>query len=114
MQHEMNLKDAPFERIKSGAKKIEIRLNDKKRQKIKIGDIILFTNVSDFSKKIKVEVLGLILYPTFAEMVDDIPVELMGYQEPDREYLRSSIYEIYTLKEEAKYGILGIRFRLLN
>ncbi|MBU1091861.1 hypothetical protein KKA27_03305 [Patescibacteria group bacterium] len=30
----------PFERIKRGEKKIEIRLFDEKRQKIKIGDII--------------------------------------------------------------------------
>ena len=40
----MKLNAYPFEMIKSGEKTIEIRLFDEKRQQIKAGDKIVFTN----------------------------------------------------------------------
>lgn len=42
MLHEMRLLEEPFELIKAGKKIIEIRLNDEKRQKVSIGDEIVF------------------------------------------------------------------------
>ena len=45
--HEMKLHSSPFEMIKSGKKTIELRLYDEKRQLIKEGDIIIFTNTSN-------------------------------------------------------------------
>ena len=41
----MKLQDRPFKSIKNGTKTIEMRLNDEKRSKIKINDLIEFTNV---------------------------------------------------------------------
>ena len=41
--HSMKLKPLPFAAIQSGKKVLELRLNDEKRQKIKIGDTIVFT-----------------------------------------------------------------------
>ena len=40
MIHRMKLDNEPFVNIKNGIKKIEIRLNDEKRQKIKVRDYI--------------------------------------------------------------------------
>ena len=48
--HEMKLHASPFEMIKSGAKNIELRLFDEKRQKIKTGDDIIFTNTFNGEK----------------------------------------------------------------
>ena len=42
--HEMKLQPEYFEYISSGSKRIELRLNDEKRQRIKINDQIVFTN----------------------------------------------------------------------
>ena len=42
MIHRMNLDSNPFEMIKNGTKTIELRLNDDKRRKIKVGDYIIF------------------------------------------------------------------------
>ena len=39
MKHEMKLNNSPFERIKNGTKTIELRLNDEKRQLLKINRI---------------------------------------------------------------------------
>ena len=43
MEHEMKLQPEYFDFILNGTKRIEIRLNDEKRQQIKIGDTIKFS-----------------------------------------------------------------------
>ena len=45
MTHHMKLVQHPFEMIRSGQKTIEIRLNDEKRQRIKLDDYIEFTQI---------------------------------------------------------------------
>ena len=40
MKHEMGLRPKYFDYIKNGTKRIELRLFDEKRQKIRLGDII--------------------------------------------------------------------------
>lgn len=42
MVHEMKLRNIPFEKIKTKEKTIELRLLDKKRSKIRIGDEEVF------------------------------------------------------------------------
>ena len=42
MEHELKLQPRYYEYILNGSKDIEIRLYDEKRQKINIGDIIIF------------------------------------------------------------------------
>ena len=45
--HNMSVKEKYYNLLKSGKKTIELRLFDEKRQKIKIGDIIEFSNASN-------------------------------------------------------------------
>ena len=47
MKHEMHLDKVYFNMIKDGIKHIEYRLNDEKRRKINIGDVIVFENRSN-------------------------------------------------------------------
>jgi len=54
----MRLNPEPFELIKSGIKKAEVRLNDEKRKNIKIGDIIVFSKRPELKEKIEVKVIG--------------------------------------------------------
>ena len=42
MTHEMKLQDGPFRLFEEGKKRVEVRLLDEKRQKIRVGDAILF------------------------------------------------------------------------
>ena len=42
----MKLNTEPYELIKFGKKNIEMRLMDEKREKISIGDNIIFTNIN--------------------------------------------------------------------
>jgi len=62
----MKLDSEMFSRIKSGSKKIEIRLFDEKRQQISVGDTIIFTNTNNSAEQITVKVIDLTkfhLYP---------------------------------------------------
>ena len=114
MLHKIRLSGPAFARVQSNAKTLELRLYDEKRQRIKLGDIIEFFELPDLAATVRAHVVGLLIYPTFASLIDDIPTALMGYQEADKDYLRTSMYEIYSPEDEAKYGALGIRFRLLG
>ncbi len=115
MKHQMRLNGSPFDRIKSGKKILEIRLFDEKRQGLQLGDKIEFSKLPKQNERLEVEVLGLLRYQTFSDLVNDFSMSLFGY--PDN-YNKSKfieeIYEVYTKEEEEKYGVLGIRLRLIN
>jgi len=110
---QMKLQEKPFDLIKKGAKILELRLYDAKRKNIKIGDVIEFSKLPELVEKISVQVIGLLVCKTFAELIEDMPAKYLGYTEPDKEYLKTSIYEIYSKEEEGKYGVLGIRIKLV-
>ena len=54
--HIMKLEKEYFDAIKSGEKTREVRLNDEKRQLLKVGDKILFKNIEDVLDGVVVEV----------------------------------------------------------
>ena len=113
MIHQMKLQLEPFERVKNGEKTLELRIYDEKRRKIGIGDEIEFSNRANPEEKVKVEVTGLLLYRKFADLIQDLPASYLGYEEDEKDYLKGSMYEIYTAEEEEECGVLGIRMKLI-
>lgn len=106
--HEMKLNASPFEMIKSGVKSIELRLYDEKRQKIKIGDTIIFTNTLT-GEKIRTTVKGLHRFVNFEELYRALPLLKCGYTSDDVDTARpSDMEEYYSAKEQKKYGVVGI------
>jgi ASC-1-like (ASCH) protein len=63
----MHLAEAPFKAVESGSKKVEIRLNDAKRQAVEVGDIIIFVLYSDNTTKLERSVSALEHFSTFTE-----------------------------------------------
>ncbi|MDK2952742.1 hypothetical protein DU53_11420 [Kosmotoga sp. DU53] len=114
MEHKMKLLPEPFELIKARKKVIEVRLNDEKRQKIKIGDTIVFSKLPDLNEKLRVKVVGLLHYGTFEQLYRDIPFKYFGKEGKTLEWMLESTYKIYTREQERKYGVLGIRIELLE
>lgn len=55
--HQLQLATAPFKAITSGVKTLESRLYDEKRQLIRIGDIIEFTNRETTGQAVSVKLL---------------------------------------------------------
>ena len=62
MEHELKLQPRYYEYILGGTKDIEIRLYDEKRQKINIGDTIIFKKEPELNESFKVKVVGLLRY----------------------------------------------------
>ena len=110
----MRLFEEPFNLIAEGKKVIEIRFNDEKRQKVKIGDSIIFAKLSECTETLKVRVTGLLHYESFEKLYKDIPFALFGRGSRTLEWMLEGTYEIYTKEKEEKYGALGIRIELLD
>ncbi|BBE30304.1 isomerase [Tepiditoga spiralis] len=108
MVHQMKLIEEMFEKIKNKEKKVEIRLFDEKRQKIKEGDIIIFSKLPKLNETLKVKVFNLKKFNTFKEMFKTLPKDIYGYKDISLEKFLSMIYEIYSIKQEKKYGVLVI------
>ena len=112
MIHEMKLNDKPFDNIKSGIKKFELRLYDEKRKNINLGDTIIFHKLSNLNDTISVNVLALLRYPSFADFFKDIDYRFCGTANNLKEELEH-IHTFYTIEQEKKYGILAIKIQLL-
>lgn len=91
MEHIMRLHCEPFEKIKSGIKKNEIRLNDEKRKLVKIGDKIEFLKRPKLKEKIVVLVTGINYFENYA-----------------------GIEKHYSKDQIEKYGIVIFDFELMK
>lgn len=107
----MNLWNDSFEAIKNKSKTIELRLNDEKRSKIKIGDFIGFTNTTTL-EKIKTKVVNIYKYKDFEELYKHHDKISMGYKM--EEIADSNDMLMYYKKEDIKkYGVLGIGIKTI-
>ena len=95
----MRLHSEPFERIKSGKKKVECRLYDEKRRRLEVGDVIEFENreTGDIVEK---EVEALHVFPTFEEMFTKYPEERIN-----------NVYQYYTPEDEKEKGVVAIELK---
>ena len=106
--HEMKLHSSPFEKIKCGEKTIELRLYDEKRQKIKVGDNIVFTNTGN-GEKICATVKKLHRFDSFEELYKTLPLLQCGYTAEDVGTAHpSDMEQYYSAEEQKKYGVVGI------
>lgn len=113
MKHEMKLQPKYFEYILNGTKRIEIRLNDEKRQLINIGDEIEFVKEPELTEKFSVKVVGLLRYNSFNEMFKDFDIKMLADESMTKEELMDVLEEFYTKEKQEKYGVLGIRIELI-
>ena len=106
----MRLHNGPFEKIKSGTKTIEMRLNDEKRQLIKIGDSIKFINRVTEEEMITL-VKGLYYYESFDELYKHFDKISIGYDlEDDADPNDMSQY--YSNEDIENYGVVGIEIEV--
>lgn len=107
----MHLQSEPFFLIRRGAKKIEARINDPKRQSLNIGDIIELHH-RDTEETFRVRIIDLIKKDTFTNLLNSCDVSDFGYDDKD-EYLKL-IYSFYSKEEEAEWGVVGIVMELVK
>ncbi len=114
MTHYMNLCSEPFNSIKDKEKIYELRLLDLKRQKVKAGDIIIFTNLYN-KETLSVKVVGLHKFSSFEELYNNLPLDKCGYNESNIHMATPKDMEkYYTREKQIQYGVVGIEISLLE
>lgn len=113
MIHHMKLKPIPFHQMKGGAKTIELRLYDPKRQQIKIGDQIEFTNTQDKTEKFRVKVNALHRFASFSELYRTLPLTACGYSDATKAD-PNDMNQYYSLEDQQKHEVVGIEVELVN
>ena len=108
--HQLKLATEPFNTIISGNKTIESRLYDTKRQKIQIGDRIIFTNRDNSEQTVTAEVVGLLRYATFRDLFSHNNPRKFGGD--NVEWLENQISEFYSIEDQKIYGVIGIEFKV--
>ena len=108
--HQLKLATEPFNAIISGNKTIESRLYDTKRQKIQIGDRIIFTNRDNSEQTVTAEVVGLLRYATFRDLFSHNNPRKFGGD--NVEWLENQISEFYSIEDQKIYGVIGIELKV--
>ncbi len=108
VEHKMKLNAEPFDMIKSGQKTIELRLNDEKRQKLKVDDDITFTNTAN-GETLKRTIRKIHHFHSFDELYQALPLLKCGYTQQNMDTAQGSDMEAYySVEEQQTYGVVGI------
>lgn len=119
-----HLEDAPFDAIRNGKKRFEIRLFDEKRKLMDIGDSIRFVRVGHEEDSFCVTVRNMIVEPGFKELfttthwdkekeklrsVPRFDPEVLGFGKTAtvREMVLG-MRQYYSEEDEKKYGVIAI------
>ena len=94
--------------MRDGRKTIELRLFDEKRQRIKAGDSIVFSETVT-GEKLRVKVEKLYRFDSFDELYKVLPLLRCGYtEETVADAKPSDMEEYYSAEEQRMYGVVGI------
>ncbi len=112
LTYKMHLSLDNFIDVSNGSKQIEARLYDEKRQKIDVGDKILFYNLNNSNEMVSVKVVDLFYYTAIRELVNFTPIKYWGTKFTSKEQLLEAKWP-YTDEEIKKYGLLAIQIELM-
>lgn len=114
MEYTMRLTAAPFEKLRDGSKRIELRIYDEKRKKIKTGDTILFISLKEPSETLLTRVVDIYTYASFDELYRNLPLEDLGYSASEVNTASpKDMEQFYSPEEQARYGVVGFSLELL-
>ena len=112
--HIMKLQEQYYSYIKNGTKIYEIRLNDEKRRKIKIGDYIEFQKEPNLEDKMILEVEDLLYFDNFNELFDNISIVELADSSISKEELKKDLELFYSKEKQDKYGVVAIKLKKDN
>ena len=104
--NEMNLCPKPFNTMKNGYKKVEMRLFDERRKNLKIGDLIRFTN-TETKEELLAEICDLKSFKSFKELYLNYNKTDIGYKENEIAKPEDML-QYYAQEQIDKYGVLAI------
>lgn len=114
----MRLSEYYFYAVGDGTKKYEVRLLDDKRQKIKLNDVIQFTNRENENMTTNVRIIEIKYYKKFKDCIEDTNLpQLLPQLDNDENGVKNAV-ELYKSiynddKIVKKWGIVRFKFELL-
>ena len=112
MIHTLKLKPVYYDYILHGTKRIELRLNDEKRRKLKLGDTIKFLKEPNLTESFEAKIVGLLYYENFINLINDFDISLLADKSITKDDLLIALQEFYTEEKQKEYGVVGIKLEL--
>lgn len=111
----MKLRAQPFQMIRSGQKTIELRLYDKKRQRLKVNDEIVFSCLDGDEAPLEVRVTALHVFRNFAELYSALPLLKCGYTDKTiADASPDDMNQYYSVREQSQYDVVGIEIERIQ
>ena len=109
----MHLDPKQFDLLRCGVKTIEVRLNDAKRQKIAVGDVIYFLRESQRPQALKTEVIALKAFESIEEVYEAYDPTALGFRGATLMDYLETMYGIYSYEQEHEFGVVAFQIKLL-
>ena len=106
--HKMKLQPKYFDYIKSGTKRIELRLYDEKRKLIKNNDRIIFINDKNHEEKLITHVKAIHRAKTFENLFNNFDISILADSSKTKESILKELNKFYTQEDQEKYGVIGL------
>jgi len=108
MKYQMELSEFSFNKIKAG-RKVDLRLFDKKRQSLKIGDVIEYTNLNNPCEHMECLVLGMAVFDNFENLVECLTPQMLGYNSKQEIIIR--LNRAYSLEKQKDFNAAAVFVR---
>ena len=99
-----------FDIVKNGVKDVEVRLNDSKRQKLKVGDKLIFISRANDSDRIEAEVKKLVYFKDFVEVTKNYDMKRIYLEDTTLDEYLELMNKFYSKEEQKEYGVVVIEF----
>ena len=109
---EFHLDSDIFDIIVNKDKDVEIRLNDEKRRKLKIGDTLVFLKRPDDIESISATVTNLVYFDSFIDVTNYYDMKRVYLDNTSKEDYINLMKRFYSDEEVSKYGVVAIEFKL--
>lgn len=103
-----------YEQVKNGTKNVEARVNDEKRQRLKVGDTIEVLKRPDENESLNVRITKLRHFSDFSELADNYPIERLYSASFTKEQYVALFPKFYSDEEINKYGTVAIEFEMVD
>ena len=104
--HYLNIENDDFLLICSKKKKIEVRVADSRRRKIKVGDILCFRNIDNKGMNTDTEVTKINYAANLDELTKQINIKNTGYDN------LNMLQQNYPIELQNSKGVVAIEFRI--
>ena len=110
---ELRLDEDIFEIVKNGTKRVEVRLNDKKRELMKIGNTLTFYKRPLLEEKINTKIIGLKKFNNINDLLNKYEMKEIYVDGFSKEEFIELLSRFYREEEQERYGFVAIEFEVL-